>query len=125
MSEDEQIAKDHTPETKRSKLPDVSRFIVFIVCAILIAFVMVVISMDLYQKSGAAQLDLSRPSYEDVRSKASKLKVESFSASGPIDEKSLDNFKKIYDDTSESILEKKESYSPDAMSDKSLGIEVR
>ncbi len=116
--------RDTASPTRGSHLPDVSRFIVFIIGSIIIAFMMVLVSMDLYQKSGAAQLDLSRPSYEDVRSQAEPVQVGEFSSSGPIDKKSLDKFQQLYDDTAKEIMQKKHSFSPDAMSDKTLGIKV-
>lgn len=112
-------------EVKGFKLPDVSRFLIFIFASILIAFIMVIISMDMYLKSGAAQLDLSRPSYEDVRGQASKLKVKTFSASGPIDKDSLDGFSKTFDETNQLIIDKQNSFAPAAISDKTLGIKVR
>ena len=119
------ISPDKLDEVKGFKLPDISRFLVFIFASILIATVLVIISMDLYLKSGAAQLDLSRPSYEDVRSQASKLKVKAFSASGPIDKDSLDSFNKTFEDTNQSITDKQDSFDPTAVSDKTLGIKVR
>ena len=48
------------------------RFLLLIVLSIIIASVLVIISMMMYSSSGAAQLDLSRPGYDDVRDQIDK-----------------------------------------------------
>lgn len=75
------------------------RFFVLIFGSIIIAIGLVIISIMLYYRSGAAQLDLSRPGYNDVRSKV-VAKDESFidiPITGAIDKKVIDDFQKLYD----------------------------
>ena len=52
----------------RHKLP------AFLVAVVILAGVLVVISVSVYYRSGAYQLDLSRPEYKDVRSQIEKDK---------------------------------------------------
>lgn len=102
------------------------RFVIFIGGSIVIAFILVCVSMYLYQKSGAAQLDLSRPSYEGVRAKAqSPDKLDGFSATGKLDKESLDEFRTLYDKTSAEIDHDKDSFNPDSVDNKALGIKTQ
>lgn len=74
------------------------RFLVLIVSSILIAFVLVVVSMFLYNSSGAAQLDLSRPGYVSIRSQAvtNDSDFENYSSTGSINQGSISEFKLLY-----------------------------
>lgn len=58
--------------------------------------------MVIYTQSGAAQLDLSRPGYKSV---SNQVQVEdstsTFSASGPVDKETFEEFLKLYDEQSE------------------------
>ena len=54
------------------------QFACFISLCILLAMVMTTISLDLYRKSGAIKLDMSRPGYEKVRSKVEKAAITDF-----------------------------------------------
>ncbi len=74
------------------------RLILMVAGAIGIALFLTGVSMALYAASGAAQLDLSRPGYKSVQSKANNFeKFDGFSATGPIDNKTLGEFKNLYD----------------------------
>lgn len=75
----------------RHKLP----FAIF--CAITIAIILTVISMWLYIKSGTSSLDLSRPGYTAVRDQVIAQPAESFDETGPLDKKTVDEFKKLFD----------------------------
>jgi hypothetical protein len=73
------------------------RLLIMVGVVIVGAFFLTCISMALYEASGAAQLDLSRPGYKSVQSKANEFeKFDGFSATGPIDGSTLDDFKKQY-----------------------------
>lgn len=75
------------------------RFFALILGSIIIATFLVAISMELYYRSGASQLDLSRPGYSDVRSKV-VAKDESFidiPMNGVITAKVIDEFQKLYE----------------------------
>lgn len=70
------------------------QFILMIILAIAITFIMVVISMALYDSSGAAQLDLSRPGYKDVRAQVvNNDDLHNYPSTGAIDQTTIDEFK--------------------------------
>lgn len=71
----------------------------FITAAILIAITLVIISLQMYNLSGTAQIDLSRPGYKDIRSQATTGSgdVQTFSPTGIVDEKTIDGFKSLFD----------------------------
>lgn len=73
-------------------------FSMFITMSICISAVVVYISMQMYNSSGAAQLDLSRPGYVSVRSKvdSSDSDFPIYQANGKINKSEIDNFKKMY-----------------------------
>ena len=85
----------------RHKLP------AFLVAVVILAGVLVVISVSVYYRSGAYQLDLSRPEYKDVRSQIEKDKKvnDLFDAQGPVDEATLNDFLKQYQEEADKALE--------------------
>lgn len=110
-----------------------NQFAAFIVLAIVVAGILMGVSLWLYNESGAAQLDLSRPSYQAAREesarkeKAEKEKAEKekrtkedFSADGNVDEKALEEFRGIYKARLNKI--KANAFRPDPLSDDSLHI---
>lgn len=73
------------------------RFFVLIVGVILLSFVLVCISLSLYNSSGAAQIDLSRPGYQSIQKEASRGQVnDSFPSTGKLDKNAFDSFDKMY-----------------------------
>lgn len=75
------------------------RFFLLIIATIVISFVLVVISLVIYNVSGSAQLDLSRPGYEDVSKLVEREdKIDGYSAIGPINNESIDEFIKLYEE---------------------------
>ena len=77
---------------------DKHSFLLFITLSISVACVIVAISMAMYNSSGAAQLDLSRPGYKSVRAQAGKDDgdFQTYSSSGPISKDVISDFKTIY-----------------------------
>jgi hypothetical protein len=75
------------------------RFILMISLSVIVAGALVAISMAIYSSSGAAQLDLSRPGYKDVRDQADKSDDSflDFSELGSINQKVLDEFSSKFD----------------------------
>lgn len=74
-----------------------------IISTVLISIVLTVVSVTIYNISGAAQLDLSRPGYKSVADKVDKEEsVEEYSTSGPVNEDSIKEFIKLYDKQSAS-----------------------
>ena len=74
------------------------RFLLFIVLSILIAFILVVVSMSMYNSSGAAQLDLSRPGYVSVRAQAvtNDEDFKNYTITGPINQGPISEFQSLY-----------------------------
>ena len=101
----------------RHKLP------AFLVAVVILAGVLVVISVSVYYRSGAYQLDLSRPEYKDVRSQIEKDKKvnDLFDAQGPVDEATLNDFLKQYQEEADKAL-KADAFGTDVLSNEQLGI---
>lgn len=100
-----------------------NKFLIIIFASIFIAMILVSISMSLYFNSGTAQLDLSRPDYKSVRD---KIKPDDafagFPASGPVDDATLGDFKKMYDKRAKEATSV-DAFNSDVLSDQALGID--
>ena len=101
-------------------------FSIFIGLAILIAAVIVFISMAMYNSSGAAQLDLSRPGYKDVRAQAGKddEAFQAYPPNGPISKDEIKKFKSAYDKQSKTIKDV-DAFGGDPLSPESLGMQLK
>ena len=74
------------------------RLALLLVGTVLTALILTVVSMIIYNSSGAAQLDLSRPGYRSVSSQIDSTdEIDGFSASGPIDKQTIQDFMSLYD----------------------------
>lgn len=74
------------------------RFMLLVGVTIVVAIILVVISMVIYNVSGSAQLDLSRPGYTSVSSQVNRTDdIDSYNASGPVNKTTIDEFTKLYD----------------------------
>lgn len=98
-----------------------NKIILMVLIAVTIALVLVAIALQVYYSSGAAQLDLSRPEYDTVRSQIVTEKSTAFSATGPMDAAAYDEFDKAYKAQIESLSDL-EIYSRASMSDQALGL---
>ena len=80
-------------------------FLIFITLSSLIASVVVVISMMMYNSSGAAQLDLSRPGYVSVRSQATTNSddFQNYPSTGKIGTDDMNDFKTLYGKQSQRV----------------------
>lgn len=108
-----------------SHLQSKPAFVLFILGSILIAIVLVIISMALYQMSGTAQLDLSRPGYDAVRAKVQqKEKFDGFKAEGPLTLEDMADFEKMYTKKSEEIKQDKDGFNGAIIDDGHLQIKV-
>ena len=97
--------------------------VVFIFGSLCVAITLVLISMALYVSSGAAQLDLSRPGYRSVQNKVEQSDTfESFSASGPVDRRTLDQFQSLYKKQVKSVTGQ-DAFTSTALDDQALGID--
>ena len=115
--------KEKTAEEKKT----VNQFSIFIAGSVTIAMILSGFSLWLYNESGAAQLDLSRPSYQEAREEAKKEEDKEndngsneFSADGTIDEKTISEFEKLYNERLKKI--QADAFKEDPLSDKSLNI---
>lgn len=79
------------------------RFLVMIILSVIVANILIVVSLFLYRQSGAAQLDLSRPGYKDVRAKivSKDDSFSNFSASGAMNIATLDSFQLLFSQQTE------------------------
>jgi uncharacterized iron-regulated membrane protein len=75
------------------------RYLLLIAIAIAIAIFLTGVSMALYNSSGAAQLDLSRPGYSAVTSQAVKNDSDfaNYANTGTLDKAAIDEFRDLYD----------------------------
>lgn len=99
------------------------RYILLVGATIAVSFVLVIVAMMLYNSSGAAQLDLSRPGYVSVREQVdSSDKFVRFPSTGQIDAKSLDSFRALYTKQAQQATAV-DSFGGDVMSDKKLSLD--
>jgi len=78
---------------------DRHRLSLLLICTVLIALVMTVVSVVIYNTSGAAQLDLSRPGYISVSDKVEKTdRIDTYSSSGAVNKDTIEEFIKLYDE---------------------------
>ena len=81
---------------------DRHRLTLLLILTVVIALILTVVSMSLYNISGAAQLDLSRPGYQSVSDQVDKeTKIDGFDATGSVDKQTIENFIKLYDKQAE------------------------
>ena len=118
MTEEELVA-----EAKELGRWQQHRFMSLVAVTIAISLVLVCISLWLYNSSGAAQLDLSRPDYQSVREQANHSNdFTGFSASGEINKEALDEFRELYDEQMKEATAI-ESFGGEVMTDAALGID--
>lgn len=99
------------------------KFMVLVGLTIVISLFLVMIALNLYQSSGAAQLDLSRPGYESVRKQASRTSdFTGFPSTGPLDSEALGTFRTLYDEQVKKAA--LDSFGGDVMADGALGIDA-
>lgn len=81
---------------------DKHRLSLLMIITIVIALIMTVISVIIYNSSGAAQLDLSRPGYRSVSDQAGKSDtIDTYSSSGPVNTQTIEEFMDLYDEQAE------------------------
>ena len=96
------------------------RFFVLVAGVIVVALFLVSVSMSLYSNSGAAQLDLSRPGYKDIRAQAKReTTTATFPATGLLDKDAFNEFNKLYKDRTAKVTSV-DSFDEKALSEDSL-----
>ena len=114
--------KEKTAEEKKT----VNQFSIFIAGSLTIAMILSGFSLWLYNESGAAQLDLSRPSYQEAREEAKKEEEEEnstskdFASDGKIDKNTIDEFSELYEERLNKI--QADAFKSSPLSDESLNI---
>jgi len=98
---------------------------IFMVSSVFAAIFLVVVSMTIYDKSGAAQLDLSRPGYVTVRAQSitNDNDFKSYSSTGTINQSSINEFKSLYDEQA-SKAKAVDAFGGDPLSPDALGIDA-
>ena len=113
---------DHTAVVRPSTPWYRVRVVVFVGSSIIIAVILVMVSMALYASSGAAQLDLSRPGYQAVQNQVEQAdRFKSFPASGTVDDKTIEQFKKLYEEQVRQVTAV-DAFNPDVLGEQALGI---
>lgn len=96
------------------------RFFALIVGVIIVSFLLVMVALSLYNSSGAAQVDLSRPGYQSIQKEASRGTInDSFPSSGALDAKAFNEFDKLYSGHSKRVVGVN-SFDPEALDASSL-----
>ena len=81
---------------------DKHRFALLLGIAVIVAIALTVVSMVLYNISGAAQLDFSRPGYESISNQVdTEQKIETYSSSGSVNKETVQEFMSLYDKQAE------------------------
>lgn len=99
------------------------KFMLLVGLTIVISLFLVWISLGLYNSSGAAQLDLSRPGYKSVQSQV--MKDDTFSgypSTGEMNKAALDQFREMYSKRA-TQASGVDSFGGNVMSDHALGID--
>lgn len=100
------------------------KFMVLVGATIVVSMILVSVAMAVYSSSGAAQLDLSRPGYQEVRDQADRNEIISaFPATGTLDKRSLSDFRSLYDKQANQVIGY-DGFGGTPMSDQALGLEL-
>lgn len=110
-----------TYSSTRSRLAAHKLFIL-IFGAVALSLLFVAISLTIYARSDAARLDLSHPDYKPLRSQITVDRWQGYSATGPIDTSSLDEFQEKYSERADRATGVN-AFGGDVLSDQALGIE--
>lgn len=97
---DEHIEKNSVAKTAEEALSfwERHRLSLLLIITVIIAITMTSISVAIYNSSGAAQLDLSRPGYLSVSDKVqTNDDINTYSASGAVNKETIEEFIKLYD----------------------------
>lgn len=112
-------------KAKKTKISGMKLFSLVIFGSIVVALMMVSWSMYLYYSTGAVDTDLSLPRYRAERENLnSEIINDGFSRSGQINKEEMDKFFLMYNEELQNAKDAG-SFSPEALSDSALGIEVR
>lgn len=97
---DEHIENNSVARTAEEALSfwERHRLSLLLIITVIVAITMTSISVAIYNSSGAAQLDLSRPGYLSVSDKVqTNDDINTYSASGAVNKETIEEFIKLYD----------------------------
>lgn len=95
----ESFIDEPTQQEESDNFASRHRFMILIGLTILIALILTVVSVIMYELSGTAQLDLSRPDYQSVSDQVdSDNQIKDYSAIGPITTDTVNEFLELYDE---------------------------
>ncbi len=97
------------------------RFLYLVGGSVVVACLLVVVSLQLYSWSGAAQLDLSLPAFNGVRDKIVTDTPMNFPSTGALDTNALNDFRKLYDQQVKQT-QGGDGFNSSALDDTSLGV---
>lgn len=82
---------------------DRHRFFVLVFITIIISIIMTVVSIVIYNVSGSAQLDLSRPGYQSVSNQVEREEDVNggFSTAGPVSRETIEEFITLFNEASD------------------------
>jgi hypothetical protein len=90
------------PEEGTLSFWDRHRLSLLLILTFILEIIMTTISVIIYNSSGAAQLDLSRPGYLSVSDQVERDDtIDEYSASGPINKDTIQEFITLYDEQAE------------------------
>lgn len=102
----ENIIKENDTDNNEITLTfwDRHRLSLLLILTISLAVTLTFVSVAIYNISGAAQLDLSRPGYKSVADKVEKdPDVIDFSSFGNVNKETIDEFIELYDKQAEKV----------------------
>lgn len=90
-----------TEDTQVLSFRDRHRFFLLVLITIVISITMTVVALVMYNVSGSAQLDLSRPGYQSVSDKVEREEPSrEFNSFGPVTRETLEDFMKLFTESS-------------------------
>lgn len=100
------------------------QILLLLIIVITLALIFTAISLRLYNATGSAQIDLSRPDYQGVGEIVQKdpTQYTEYPATGDINKQSLSQFKALFDDKI-TEMKKVDAFGGDALSPEGLGID--
>ena len=94
----DEVTKSAQTAVEELSFWDKHRLSLLLIITVAIALVMTTISVIIYNSSGAAQLDLSRPGFRSVSNKIDQNdNIDTYSATGAVNKESIQEFMKMYD----------------------------
>ena len=120
MHDDDGITQDEKVASALSR----HKLLILITASIVVTLIFTAVGLVLYNTSGTAQLDLSRPGFQGVDEIVKKNQAElvEYSATGEINEEALSHFDTLYKTQLQNVTSV-DAFSGDPMAPEALGID--